>query len=58
MGIEMKPQKFKHISRAIDKHGVHHLAAIDEEGKHWYATMRQKEEPWLTYVQHWTLKLH
>jgi hypothetical protein len=53
-----KPQKFKHISRAIDKHGVHHLDAIDDEGRHWYATMRQKEELWLTYVQHWTLKTH
>jgi hypothetical protein len=26
----MKPQTFKHISRCIDKHGVHHLDALDE----------------------------
>jgi len=26
----MKPQKFKHISRAIDGYGVHYLDAIDE----------------------------
>lgn len=54
----MKPQAFKQISRAIDKHNVHHLDALDEQGRHWYATMQQQEEPWLTYVQHWTLKLH
>ena len=56
--MTMKPQKFKHISRAIDNHGVHHLDAIDEHGRHWYATMKQKEEPWLTYIQQWTLKTH
>jgi hypothetical protein len=44
----MKPRTFQHISRAIDKHGVHHLDALDERGHHWYATMQQKEEPWLT----------
>lgn len=54
----MKPRNLTHISRAIDKHGVHHLDAIDDQGKHWYATMQQKEEPWLTYVQHWTLRTH
>lgn len=53
-----KPQKLKHISRAIDKNGVHYLDAIDEQGRHWYATMKQEESPWLTYVEHWTLKLH
>ena len=53
-----KPQKFKHISRCIDDHGVHHLDALDEWGQHWYATMQQKEEPWLTYTQHWTLRTH
>ena len=53
-----KPKYFKSISRAIDKHGVHHLDAIDEYGYHWYATMQQKEEPWLTYVQHWALRRH
>jgi hypothetical protein len=53
-----KPQTFKHISRAIDKHGVHHLDAIDEWGQHWYATMKQQEEPWLTYIEHWTLRTH
>jgi hypothetical protein len=40
----MKPQKFKHISRAIDKDGVHHLDALDDYGRHWYATMEQKME--------------
>lgn len=58
MTDKQKPQKLIHISRCIDNHDVHHLDAIDNEGKHWYATMQQKEEPWLTYVQHWTLKLH
>ena len=53
-----KPQKFKHISRAIDKDGVHYLDALDEHGRHWYATMEQKEEPWLTYTQQWILKTH
>ena len=56
--MTMKPQKFKHISRAIDKDGVHHLDALDEWGQHWYATMQQKEEPWLTYTQQWTLRTH
>jgi hypothetical protein len=54
----MKPQKFKHISRAIDRYGVHYLDAIDEEGHHWFAIMQQKEEPWLIYTQHWTLRTH
>ena len=54
----MKPRTFQHISRWIDKHGVHHLDALDERGQHWYATMQQKEEPWLTYVQHWELRTH
>ena len=53
-----KPQTFKHISRAIDANGVHHLDAIDGYGQHWYATMRQQEEPWLTYVEPWTLRIH
>jgi len=53
-----KPRKLKHISRVIDKNGVHHLDAIDDQGQHWYATMQQKEEPWLTYVQHWELRTH
>jgi len=52
----MKPQKFSHISRTIDKHGVHHLDALDENNRWWYATMQQKEEPWLTYVQRWELR--
>jgi len=56
--MTMKPQNFKHISRAIDKDGVHHLDALDEHGRHWYATMQQKEEPWLTYTQQWILKTH
>jgi hypothetical protein len=54
----MKPQTFKQISRAIDKHNIHHLDALDEQGRHWYATMQQKEEPWLTYTQHWILRTH
>jgi hypothetical protein len=53
----MKPQKLTYITRAIDNDGVHHLDAIDEQGRHWYASMQQREESWLTYVQHWTLKL-
>lgn len=53
-----KPTNLKHISRAIDAKGVHHLDAIDDRGKHWYATMRQHEEPWLTYVQRWILRTH
>ena len=53
-----KPKHFKSISRAIDKHGVHHLDAIDEYGCHWYATMKQEEESWLTYVQHWVMRTH
>jgi hypothetical protein len=54
-----KPQTFKHISRAIDqKTGVHYLDALDELGRHWYATMSQHEEPWLTYIEHWTLRTH
>jgi hypothetical protein len=28
--MTMKPQTFKHISRCIDKHGVHHLDALDD----------------------------
>ncbi len=56
--MTMKPQKFKHISRVIDKDGVHHLDALDEHGRHWYDTMQQKEVPWLTYTQQWILKTH
>jgi len=54
----MKPRKFVHFTRAIDKHGVHHLDAIDKFGRHWYATMQQNEESWLTYVEHWNLRTH
>jgi hypothetical protein len=50
--------KFVSVTRVIDKDGVHHLDALDEYGRHWYATMEQKEAPWLTYVQHWTLRTH
>ena len=53
-----KPQKFKQISRCVDQHGVHHLDALDEHGRHWYAKMSQKEEPWITYTQHWELRTH
>jgi hypothetical protein len=56
--MTMKPQTFKHISRAIDKNGVHHLDALDDYGRHWYATMQQKEETWLTYTQQWELRTH
>ena len=54
----MKPQKFKHISRVIDKEGVHHFDALDEHGRHWYAAMQKTEERWLTYTQPWILKTH
>jgi len=53
-----KPLRFQSFSRAIDEQGVHHLDAIDDYGQHWYATMKQKEEPWITYVQHWELRTH
>jgi hypothetical protein len=56
--MTMKPQTFKHISRCIDKHGVHHLDALDDFGRHWYTTMQQKEEPWLIYIQKWELRTH
>jgi len=43
--MTMKPQKFKHISRAIDKDGVHHLDALDEHDGTGMLQCNRKKNP-------------